>query len=164
MDKFSETLVYGQRGEADIAEFFRRHGLQVENVSDKEEYQKKDVDLLVTDKNGRVLQVEVKTDRDSVRTGYIIVEEAMHRIQGTRLGWLYFCEADILCYYLQNASRIYFLDWPRVKALVLMGEGRRCKFTNPIDKNCTGEGRLLSIEDVLRPNGAILWEAVVQNF
>ena len=154
------TFVYGREGEQAIMNYFRRFGYLVEDKNNDSVYQGKDIDMIVS-KNNQSFSVEVKTDTRARDTGNIIVERMMNRIQGSRRGWFYFCEADILCYYLQNIGKAYFLDWCMIKALILSGKAVNCKFRNPIDANCIGFGWLLSIEKLLRPNHVILWESAI---
>lgn len=155
-----DTFAYGRSGETAIMSYFRRFGYAVDDKTDDAFYRERDVDMVISKAN-KSFRVEVKTDTRAKETGNIIVEGMMHRVQGARRGWFYFCEADILCYYIENAQKAYFLDWCKVKALILSGKAYPCKFVNPIDPHCIGSGWLLSIEKILRPNQAILWESKI---
>ena len=158
MEQRLSTFSYGKGGEESIMNYFKRFGYVVCDKSDDAFYREKDIDMVIS-KGDKSYSVEVKTDTRAKTTGNIIVERMMERVQGTRRGWFYFCEADILCYYLENAQKAYFLDWCKIKALILSGKAVNCRFINPIDPNCIGYGWLLSIEQLLRPNHVILWES-----
>lgn len=157
-----DTFSIGREGEMDIQDYFRRHGCRVEDLSDDPEYRAKDIDMRVIPPSGRPYTVEVKTDRRAHETGNIIIEYEMDRMQGQKSGWWYFCEADVLCFYIEQTRQALFLSWPIVKRMCIESKGRPCTFKNPIDINSVGRGRLLSIEKDLRKEHAILWESYIQ--
>lgn len=160
--KKPNMVAFGRDGEEDIMAYFTRHGFQVEDLSKDPAYRAKDIDMRVMPETGRPYTVEVKTDRRAHMTGNILIEYEMDRTRGNRSGWWYFCEADVLCYFLKETRQAIFLNWPIVKKLCIESKGRPCSFKNPIDPNSIGYGRLLNIEKDLRKGHAILWESYIQ--
>ena len=99
MSEFEESLTAGKSGERLFAAAMKKRGHNVVDLSDIREYQEKDIDMLITNKRGETAYIEIKSDVRSNYTGNIFIEYYNNNnISRNGQGWLYYCEADFLCF------------------------------------------------------------------
>ena len=96
---FNTTRSSGTEGEELLKNYLiKKKGCQIINRADDPEYRAKDIDFEYSIDGKSWCSVEVKSDKRMANTGNIVVEVAMYRKSGKVNGWLYYCEADILCF------------------------------------------------------------------
>ena len=144
---FSSTLYDGDCGEELLKAFLEKKNFKVIDVRTNPEYQQKDIDFIISGDNVHFYTMEVKSDGKMCKTGNIFVEECMKRQIGDRKGWLYYCEADILCFIDIVNYYFYFIDWKKLKNKILVGFWKRITFNNVIDK-CTGLGYIIPVKEL----------------
>lgn len=154
---FKSTVSQGNGGEDMLKSYLiKKKGCQVIDRSDDPEYRAKDIDFEFTVKGKKWHSVEVKSDYRMAQTGNIVVEVAMYRKSGKSKGWLYYCEADYLCFIDMQSYKFYFFDWPKLQQEVLNGRWKFTKFDNGTD-NCEGEVCKIPLKN-LRELGLIVVE------
>lgn len=144
---FNSTKSSGDYGEELLKKYILHKGFQVIDRADDAEYRAKDIDFEFSKNGVNWRSVEVKTDNRMAQTGNIVVEVAMYRQSGKRDGWLYYCEADYLCFIDINNYIFYFFDWSVLKAEVLKGRWKIVNFSNGTD-NCRGEVCKIPLKDL----------------
>lgn len=98
MENFSESLSCGKIGEEMVAAALQKRGNIVLDVSSCREYQRKDIDFLVS-KNKQKTTLEVKNDRRSEETGNVYIETYnTNNASRNNAGWFFYCEADFLAF------------------------------------------------------------------
>lgn len=137
----------GKEYEKIVQDYFHSYGYIIDDKSDDEEYQKKDIDFIAY-KGKRKYAVEVKADTRMNETGNIVIEDGMIRSVGYRPGWLHKCEADILCFVDVVGNVAYMLNWAKIRKNIDT-YGKKIKFDNKFDK-CTGIIYLLSVENAYK--------------
>ena len=101
-ENFQDDLAVGKRGEKLVIDAMNKRGHTVIDVSDDEDYQKKDIDLVLS-KNGITINLEVKNDIKSNYTGNVFVEiYNRNNISRNGLGWFAYSEADYICFVQEN--------------------------------------------------------------
>lgn len=154
---FNITRSSGADGEELLKNFLiKKKGCQVINRANDPTYRAKDIDFEFTVNGKKWHTVEVKSDSRMAQTGNIVVEVAMYRKSGKVNGWLYYCEADYLCFIDMQSYKFYFFDWPKLQQLVLSGRWRFTKFNNGTD-NCEGEVCKIPLTDLMKL-GLIIYE------
>ena len=103
---FESDLNRGKIGEELVKKVFAQRDIEVKDVSDSQEYQKKDIDLITADG----ITYEVKTDYMYCRTGNLALEIKVSTSFGERDGWLYGTEAE----------RIVFVNPARMNGIVII--------------------------------------------
>ena len=98
VENFNNDLAIGKRGEKLVIDAMSKRGHTVIDVSEIEEYQDRDIDLILS-KNGITINLEVKNDIKSNYTGNVFVE-IYNRNNTSRngLGWFSYCDADYICF------------------------------------------------------------------
>lgn len=150
---FETTKGSGDFGETAIQNYLKRkYNCKIIDCSDNPEYRKKDIDFLYSlDGNGWT-SVEVKTDNRMHQTHNIVVENAMFRRRKGRVnGWLYYCEANILCFIDESSLMFYFLNWKKLKALIFEQKWPKRWFHNGTD-DCNGEVFVIPLSDLFDNN------------
>lgn len=153
---FKSTVTEGNGGENLLKNYIIHKGFQVINRADDPSYRAKDIDFEFSRNGKKWHSVEVKSDYRMAQTGNIVIEVAMYRKSGKTPGWLYYCEADYLCFIDMQSYKFYFFDWKKLQQLVLNGRWRFTTFDNGTD-NCTGEVCKISLKE-LRELGLIVVE------
>ena len=159
---FRDSLEIGKAGEALVQKHLRHNGLTVCDLSGNENWQSVDVDMLVRYPNGSELLSEVKTDTECWETGNILLELRMmrHRSGQVAAGWYSTSVMDVLYYLCAGTGRLFAIDFAKLKELVHNGLGRFTRFTNPIDPDCTGEGILISIDELTDSSALLSCEII----
>lgn len=156
---FDSTLKEGNYGEDLLRKFMAFKGFEVEDLSYIQEYREKDIDFKFRRVGGKWKTIEVKTDNRMANTGNIVVEVAMNRQSGKVPGWLYYCEADYLCFVDSHSYKFIFINWPKLQKLVFKGYWKVITFENGTD-GCTGELCKVPIKD-LKKLGLIVVEDTI---
>lgn len=103
---FADSLVVGAQGE--VAVFGYLQGLPniagIVNVTDRKDYQSKDIDFVALLKNGDIQYIEVKTDTHASENFFF---ETMSNVEAQTVGCLYKTKSHILCYYYLNTHELY---------------------------------------------------------
>ena len=144
---FNTTVSTGTGGEDLLKKYMQRKGFQIINRADDPTYRAKDIDFEFSRDGETWRSIEVKSDSRMAQTGNIVVEVAMYRKSGRSPGWLYYCEADYLCFIDMQSYKFYFFDWKKLQREVLNGRWRFTKFDNGTD-NCEGEVCKISLRDL----------------
>jgi Holliday junction resolvase-like predicted endonuclease len=144
---FETMLEEGKEYEKVVQAYFESYGYKIDDKSDDEEYQQKDIDFIAY-QGKRSYKVEVKADSRMHETGNIVIEDGMIRSVGYRPGWLHKCEADVLCFVDVVGKVAYMLDWKKIRQNIDK-YGKRIEFQNKYD-NCIGIIYLLSVENAFK--------------
>lgn len=118
MNFFKQQLDKGKCGESVVAAFFYNRGNQVKDVSNDTEYQKKDIDFIITNKDGVEMTVEVKTDYKLNASGNLFFESTYYKEWGESPGWYDYCMADYIAFYDVIGNRLYIYDFRNGKDYV----------------------------------------------
>lgn len=95
---FKDDLAIGKQGEKMVMSALEKRGHQITDVSDKLEYQLKDIDIIIS-KNGKSASIEIKNDVRSNQTGNVYIEITNeNNISRNGAGWFAYCDADYLCF------------------------------------------------------------------
>ena len=115
---FERDLHRGKIGEELAKKIFRQRGIEVKDVSDSQEYQKKDIDLIA----GDGITYEVKTDYRYSQTGNLALEIKVSTSLGERDGWLYGTDAErIIFVNPAKMNGIVIIDTAELRSLVETG-------------------------------------------
>ena len=102
---FNDDLAIGKRGEQKVMSALDKRGHSVTDVSDKLEYQLKDIDIVIS-KNGVSVSIEIKNDIRSNYTGNVFIETYnRNNVKRGGDGWINYTEADYLCF-VQEEKKI----------------------------------------------------------
>lgn len=107
MGDFNKDLKYGEIGEnIAIIKLFNNLGTkQLIDVRKDEWFQKIDVDFLQSTSNGRIVKIEVKTDRQAHLTNNFVFET---QSKGN-VGCLARSRADYVYYYVEGNDQLYMV-------------------------------------------------------
>lgn len=119
MASFNNCLNKGHQAEALLKQLFEQKGYCVEDVSEKPEYQQKDIDFIITDKNGVSATFEVKGDIRAKKTGNIFLELGKYRKTGYYESWFYKSEMQYLAIVDTETMIIEIYDFQKLKAAEL---------------------------------------------
>jgi len=112
---FDSQMTKGDRGAEDVIAYL---SIQHEWIPATKDEQKKGIDgIAICRKTGRKWAVEIKTDWVAKETGNVFIETVSVDAEGI-LGWAYTSLAQVLCYYIPQASTMYVVSMARVKARV----------------------------------------------
>lgn len=154
---FKTTRNSGDFGETAVKEYLKRkYGCLIHDCSELPEYRSKDIDFFYSKDGKGWTSVEVKTDNRMSETGNIVIENAMFRKKGRVNGWLYYCEANILCFVDENNYVFYFFNWKRLKEEIHKGIWEKRWFKNGTD-NCNGEVYVIPLKDLFQYNDIVLY-------
>jgi len=110
MDDFLKDLQRGKQGEAAVITALAARGHIITDVSDIREYQRKDIDLIVSN-NGASTTLEIKTDTASENTGNLFIEYTnLNNRSHSYKGWYCYCEADYMCFYQENLKKAHIIS------------------------------------------------------
>ena len=146
---FNSTISQGNGGESLLKQYMIKKGFQIIDRSNDPAYQAKDIDFEFSRDGKHWSSVEVKSDYRMAQTGNIVVEVAMYRKKGKSKGWLYYCEADYLCFIDMQSYNFYFFDWEGLQREVLNGRWKFTIFDNGTD-NCDGEVCKIPLKDLAK--------------
>jgi len=83
--------------------------LEVKDVSKLEEYQTKDIDIILFKKNGEIKKIEVKADEKMHETGNFFLETVSNHLKNTP-GCFVYSEADEFYYYDMKLDILYIFN------------------------------------------------------
>lgn len=106
---FDEMNSKGKIGEVVISNYLFSLGFSVADVSDNPEYQKKDIDFVVS-QGEQQFTLEVKTDYQISKTGNLLFEDVFFQDWGEDEGWFHYCQADYIVFYDVESGKAYWLD------------------------------------------------------
>lgn len=140
---FNQQLQIGKSGEAIVAAWLQKRGNKVKDVSDDKEYQKRDIDLVITNKDGVELTMEVKTDYKLHKSGNLFFESTYHKDWGDTNGWYDYCEADYVVFYDVIGNKLYIYDFSNGREYVRQAAEHKLFFNR--DDGCYREAYLLPL-------------------
>lgn len=140
---FNQQLEKGKSGEAIVAAWLQKRGNQVKDVSDDREYQRRDIDLVVTNKDGATLTIEVKTDYKLHKSGNLFFESTYHKDWGDTPGWYDYCEADYVVFYDVIENKLYIYNFSLGREYVRRAAEHKLFFNR--DDGCYREAYLLPL-------------------
>jgi len=115
---YSDSCSIGKRGEAEVEKYLRQRGVvQVISSSSLPEetgkkYQRIYGDLFIEYK-GKAYTVEVKTEEEQ-STKNLFLETWSNKSRKT-VGWMHYCEADLLAYLFLDTRNLYWCDMHKLK-------------------------------------------------
>lgn len=116
MNNFNKCVNKGHEAEALLKQNFEQKGYRVIDVSGVPEYQQKDIDFIITDKNGVSASFEVKGDIRAKNTGNIFLELGKYRETGYYKSWFYKSEMQYLAIVDTETKIIEIYDFQKIKA------------------------------------------------
>lgn len=146
----SDVLSVASRASRDISDWLRRDSrtISVENVESKPEWQKIDVDLVWTTRDGTYF-IEVKGDRYPLTGNFFF--ETHGNIERGHAGCMMYTEADFVYYYFVGTKELYVLPMPETLDWFKGNIGcfRETKLWTPVGgSGYTTAGRLVPIKSV----------------
>lgn len=116
MDNFYSDLNRGKVGEALAAKALVARGHKVIDVSDNWDYRRKDIDFVLTNKQGQTTTLEVKTDAASENTGNVFIEYGnINNKTHNYLGWLMYCEAEYIGFVQPHNKKAMIVSFDELK-------------------------------------------------
>ncbi len=113
-------------------------------------------DFLINSRDGRVLGIELKTERRE-HTGNLFLETWSNKSRGRR-GWLYTLDADFLWYLFLDTKNHYVISFPKLKQWAL-ADGHLTRFPERAQKKYTqmndAYGRCVPIRVIEREVGFV---------
>lgn len=106
---FQQSLILGEQGESKIFDYIKQIETtkDIKDVRNMSEYQSKDIDFIVTKKNGKDYTVEVKTDQ---YTSLNLFYETISAVETNSVGCMEKSQAKYLIYYFTNYNKFYLID------------------------------------------------------
>lgn len=143
---FNQQLNIGKSGEEFVDKFFSNR-YDIEEVSLEIEL-KNGIDRIYTRKtDGKVFNVEIKTDIMAVKTGNMFAELLVTHFNGKIVdGWIEKSKADMLLYYLPNKA-IYCFPLEKLKKFVVDNQ-HRYRVKNCQNKTLYSTGLLIPLKDI----------------
>lgn len=141
MNFFNQQLEKGKSGEAIVAAWLQKRGNKVKDVSDDREYQRRDIDLVITNKDGDTLTIEVKTDYKLHKSGNLFFESTYHKDWGDTPGWYDYCEADYIVFFDVIENKLYIYNFSLGREYVRQAAEYKVFFNH--DDGCYREAYLL---------------------
>ena len=116
MDNFYSDLNRGKQGEILAAKALEGRGHKVIDVSNDWKYRRKDIDFILTNKQGQTTTIEIKTDAASEYTGNVFIEYTnTNNEQHNYLGWLMYCEAEYIGFIQPNNKKAMIVSLDELK-------------------------------------------------
>ena len=119
MNLFQQQLKEGKAGEDLVYNWLTNRGYHVYDVSDKDEWQTKDVDFLAFSADD-ILKIEVKKDNNANWSGNVICE-LISNMETGKDGWFRTCKADRLIV-VMAPTKYLVIDLPTMQHLIDTGE------------------------------------------
>lgn len=147
-----ETVV---NGEYQVKDYFRKRNYKVVDVTDKPEYWKQDIDILVTNSKGIIKSFEIKFDGVISTTGNLYLETSCD-IDKHKQGWFNYTKADYIVYG-DKVNRIYYVI-PTDKLRKYVERNKENLRERAANDYCKGEvvkvslGYLLPVQDLIDNN------------
>ena len=119
MTDFNKDNQTGKIGEAAVKAALEALGHTVVDVSDNEDYQQYDIDLLLS-RNGQTTTLEVKNDVKSNKAGNVYVETWCEENSYSRCGqgWYYYCEAAYIAFVQMKKQKAHIITYSDLVNLI----------------------------------------------
>lgn len=116
MDNFYSDLNRGKQGEILAAKALEGRGHKVIDVSNDWDYRRKDIDFILTNKQGQTTTIEIKTDAASENTGNVFIEYYNSNNQSHSYdGWFKYCEAEYIGFIQPNNKKAMIVSFDELK-------------------------------------------------
>lgn len=116
---FYLDLADGKRGERLVAAALAARGHKVDDLSDNREYQRKDIDMMLTSPIGQVTTLEVKNDMASERTGNVFIETYNECNKShAKQGWYFYCCASFICFCQEDSKLGHIISYEDLRQAV----------------------------------------------
>lgn len=156
LNGFQQQKLRGKVVEEIVKRHLTNRGHLIEDVSEIRDYQKYDIDFLVTHgTTNELITLEVKRDDNITKTGNFFFEIGFQREDYYSMGWIDKSRADYLCFFDTKSSKGYILEFNTTKGLIAE-IGKRHTFWDRIDQ-CEGIAYLVPIWKA-RKAGIIVYE------
>lgn len=140
---FSDDLAIGRQGEQMVINALTARGHKVEDLSGIYEYQRKDIDLRLTNKSGSITTLEVKNDKRSNQTGNVFIEFTnRNNYSRNYQGWYCYCEAQYLAFIQDAAHKAHIVS--------------RAELIDNCEKNTYRIGRGVDAQGYIVPIAALM--------
>lgn len=153
MNSFQKMNAQGLEVQEIVKKHLEKRGNKVVDVSQVKEYQKIDIDFIIS-KGTEQTTLEVKKDKSLYKTGNIFIECGFQRGNYYSAGWIKYCKADYICFFDTVQRKGIILD--RNKLILLLEQGNVISYYDKMDKK-QGKAVLLPLE-VAYKNNAIAYE------
>lgn len=156
MNGFEQQKAKGKVVEEIVKRHLTNRGHIIQDVSEIREYQRKDIDFLVTHgTTGELITLEIKRDDNLFRTGNFFFEIGFQKENYYSMGWIDKSKADYLCFFDTKVGKGFILDFNATKGMIA-AIGKRHYFWDKIDE-CEGMAYLIPIWKV-KQAGLIAYE------
>ena len=116
MDNFYSSLSTGKVGEQLVKTALEARNHIVEDVSNDWNYRRKDIDFILTNKQGQTTTIEIKTDAASENTGNVFIEYYNSNNQSHSYdGWFKYCEAEYIGFIQPNNKKAMIVSFDELK-------------------------------------------------
>ena len=140
---FNNDLAIGKQGEQLVIAALTARGHSVEDLSGDYEYQRKDIDLRLTNKSGAITTLEIKNDKRSNQTGNVFIELTnRNNISRNYDGWYCYCEAQYLAFVQDAAHKAHIVS--------------RAELIENCEKNVYRVGRGVDAQGYIVPIAALM--------
>jgi len=96
--------------EMTVYDYYKDKGYEIQDVTYDRNYFDKDIDFILTLKNGKQKTIEVKTDSWIGTTKNVCIELKHYYDNGTvKPGWIHYCQADWLLYCCSQNNVCYVI-------------------------------------------------------
>lgn len=152
MDDFYSDLERGKRGEKLVIAALAARGHKITDVSDDWDYRRKDIDLLLVNKEQQQTTLEVKNEIRSETTGNIFIEtyNSNNKSHSNR-GWFFYCESQYICFLQENKGKAHIVALTDIKQAI---ENNRYRIAN----SSNAQGYLMPLADVEQMKSYFLLE------
>lgn len=147
---FNDDLERGKRGEMLAMKALEKEGFTVEDVSYNKEYQRIDIDFIITRRQRAT--VEVKNDARSEETGNMFVETYNNNNSShAYLGWYYYTEADFILFLQERSGKAHIIHYDDLRELIKKNNYRIASCAN-------ADGYLVPLTDIKRQKSYLCLE------
>ena len=130
---FNSDDIFAKEGEQMVEKHYLARGFNTENVREQTEFQRKDIDLIISDTDSNSFTIEVKRDRKIAGTGNFFIEIISNREEGKE-GWFTKCKADYLYYINSETNMAYIFNPQELRKVV---DSHITRFTRKVvNDNC----------------------------
>lgn len=141
---FNKSLSIGEAGEALFATEMKKRWpeIQVQDVSEDDDYRRKEIDFILVKPDGATLTIEIKSDLNAWSKNLFI--ETWGNKSINRKGWLYTSEADVLVYIFLNglddkSPNMLWIDFSSLRQYVHLNPNLREKHA-AVEESIRGYG------------------------
>lgn len=147
---FNDDLARGKRGEMLAMKALEKEGFTVEDVSYNKEYQRIDIDFIITRKQRAT--IEVKNDARSEETGNMFIETYNNNNSShAYLGWYFYTEADLILFLQERSGKAHIIHYDDLRELIEKNNYRIASCAN-------AGGYLVPLTDIKRQKSYLCLE------